>query len=107
MRHEEALELATNGFEELSQALAGGKSESLTAYLEVMARFHNYSFRNSWLILLQRPTATRVAGFRQWEKLGRNVKKGEKGIGIFAPMIYRNKKDSKESRFQMRTVPLG
>ncbi len=38
MKREEAMELATNGFEELSQALAAGKSESLTAYLEVMAR---------------------------------------------------------------------
>ena len=91
MKREQAMELAAKGFEELSEALAAGRSESLIAYLDMMARFHSYSFRNSLLILMQRPSATRVAGFRQWENLGRHVKKGEKGIGIFAPMIYRNK----------------
>ena len=95
MKRDEAMELAKNGFEELSQALAQGKSDVLTKYLDVMARFHNYSFRNTLMILMQRPDATRVAGFRQWEKLGRHVKKGEKGIGIYAPMVYCNKDESK------------
>ncbi len=97
MKRDEAMELARNGFEELSQALAQGKSDVLTKYLDVMARFHNYSFRNTLMILMQRPNATRVAGFRQWEKLGRHVKKGEKGIGIFAPMVYRNKDESNDT----------
>jgi hypothetical protein len=38
------------------------------------------------LILMQRPDAIRVAGFHAWKDLGRSVKKGEKGIGILAPM---------------------
>jgi hypothetical protein len=38
------------------------------------------------LIAMQRPDATRVAGFRAWLKLNRCVRKGEKGIRIFAPM---------------------
>ena len=61
MKREEAMELATNGFEQLSEALAQGKSETLVAYLNVMARFHKYSFRNCLLIAMQRPEATRVA----------------------------------------------
>jgi len=93
MKREEALELAANGFEELSQALAEGKSEALTAYLNVMSRFHSYSFRNCLLIAMQCPTASRVAGYRQWPKLGRHVKKGEKGIGILAPLVYKQKAD--------------
>jgi hypothetical protein len=46
---------------------------------------------------LQRPTATRVAGLRAWNELGRFVKKGEKGIQILAPMIgYRRRRDAAE-----------
>ena len=37
------------------------------------------------MIFLQRPDATVVAGFNRWKSLGRFVKKGEKGIAIFAP----------------------
>jgi hypothetical protein len=69
----------------------------LTAYLEAMARFHNYSFGNILAIARQRPTATRVAGIRSWNELGRFVKKGEKGIQILAPMIgYRRRRDAAE-----------
>ena len=91
MKKEEAVKLASSGFEQLSQALGDGKSDALVQYLRVMARFHNYSFRNCLLIALQRPTASHVAGFRQWPKFGRRVKKGEKGIGILAPMVYKQK----------------
>ena len=71
----------------LIQQLEAGKSETLTAYLGAMARFHNYSFGNILAIARQRPTATRVAGFGTWKEMGRFVKKGEKGIQILAPMI--------------------
>ncbi len=40
---------------------------------------------------LQKPTATRVAGIRTWNSLGRFVKRGEKGILILAPMVGRKK----------------
>jgi hypothetical protein len=46
--------------------------------LSVAAKFHNYSFNNQLMIFLQRPDATRVAGFNRWKSLGRFVKKGEK-----------------------------
>jgi N-terminal domain of anti-restriction factor ArdC len=81
----------------LIQQLEAGKSETLTAYLGAMARFHNYSFGNILAIARQRPTATRVAGFGTWKEMGRFVKKGEKGIQILAPMIgYRRRKDAAE-----------
>jgi antirestriction protein ArdC len=84
----EAVAAATN---ELIEQLKQGKSETLTQYLETMGKFRNYSFQNVLLIYRQRPTATRVAGFNTWKSLGRNVRKGEKGIRILAPMIYRKK----------------
>ena len=71
----------------LVKALEAGDSEVLTEYLNAMARFHNYSFGNIMLIALQKPTATRVAGIRTWNSLGRFVKRGEKGIVILAPMV--------------------
>ncbi len=63
-------------------------SETFRQYLEVQARFHRYSWHNSMLIMSQRPNATRVAGFKAWQKLGRHVCKGERGIMIFAPRPY-------------------
>jgi antirestriction protein ArdC len=78
----------------LLQQLEAGKSETLTAYLAAMARFHSYSFGNILSIARQRPTASRVAGFHAWKELGRFVKKGEKGIQILAPMVgHRRKRD--------------
>src|SRR5664279_2276807 len=38
---------------------------------------------NQLLILAQRPDATTVAGYRAWQSLGRQVRPGAKGIGIF------------------------
>ena len=57
--------------------------------LETAAKFHRYSFNNQLLIFLQRPDATRVAGFNRWRSLGRMVRKGEKGIAILAPCKYK------------------
>jgi len=52
-----------------------------------MAKFHDYSIGNLILIMLQKPNATRVAGFTTWKHLGRWVKKGENGIAILAPCM--------------------
>jgi hypothetical protein len=60
-------------------------SEEFGRYLTVMSRFHTYSFGNTMLIHLQRPDATRVAGYRKWQELGRQVRKGEQGIKILVP----------------------
>jgi len=59
--------------------------------LRISHRFHNYSLGNAILIGFQRPNATHVAGFRAWQKLGRHVKKSEKGIAIMAPIVWRKK----------------
>ncbi len=61
-------------------------SDSYKDYLKVMSKFHNYSYSNSVLIALQKPDATLLAGYSGWEKkFHRHVKRGEKGIQIFAP----------------------
>ena len=63
------------------------------AWLAVAARFRSYSWHNTMLILAQRPEATRVAGYREWQRLGRQVTKGEKGIKIIAPTFRRQEHD--------------
>ncbi len=60
-------------------------SEVFRQYLTVQARFHHYSWHNTMMIATQRPGATQVAGFRTWQTLKRQVRKGERGIMIFAP----------------------
>jgi len=59
------------------------------AMLAAAAKFHSYGANNQLLILLQAPQATRLAGFRRWQSLGRQVRNGEKGIAILAPCLYR------------------
>src|SRR5437867_1429032 len=80
-------ELVKASIDALVKALEAGHSEALSTYLTAMSQFHNYSFQNILLIASQRPTATRVAGIRSWNELGRRVRRGENGIMIFAPMI--------------------
>ncbi len=72
-------------------------SEAFKAYLDVQARFHRYSWHNSMLIAVQRPSATRVAGYQTWRKLGRQVNKGEHGIMIFAPCPWKRETDDGET----------
>ncbi|PZS05643.1 MAG: hypothetical protein DLM70_06170 [Chloroflexi bacterium] len=50
------------------------------------------------LIHLKRPEATQVAGYRRWSELGRQVKKGERGIKILVPYIDWTNKDKAEER---------
>ena len=96
MNREEATTLATTTLDELAHALEQGRSEKLVSYLDMLSRFHQYSFRNCMLIATQKPEATFVAGFRRWKAIGRHVKKGEKGIAILAPLVYRSKSDGDE-----------
>jgi len=71
-------------------------SEQFRTFLTTMAKFHEYSLGNQILIALQKPEATRVAGFQTWKNLGRFVKKGEAGIAILAPIMPRKQKKEDE-----------
>ena len=53
-------------------------SEGWRRFAETRAAFHRYSFGNCMLIAMQRPDATQVAGFKAWQSLGRQVRKGER-----------------------------
>jgi antirestriction protein ArdC len=94
---ESTQELVKASIQVLIDALESGHSEVLTSYLNAMAKFHHYSFGNILLIATQKPNATHVAGIRSWNLLGRRVRRGEKGIMIFAPMLGRTRKDAQQT----------
>jgi antirestriction protein ArdC len=90
-------------------------SEDWIAHLRFAARFHKYSFNNVLLMAVQADLRgmnplTRVAGFKAWLELGRCVRKGEKGLKIYAPIIVKIKEGeqgypgTKVAGFRLTTV---
>lgn len=96
MNTEQAKQLSETALNRLMAALERGQSEALKQYLAVMSRFRKYSWANVLLIHSQFPQATRVGGYHFWLKLGRHVRKGEKGIAILAPMVGRKRSSDDE-----------
>lgn len=80
--------------EKLEQGvLAVFDSSAYRKFLDTMARFPRYSVNNSLLIMMQKPDATAVQSYTAWQRMGRQVKRGEKGIRILAPTPYRIQKE--------------
>ena len=74
-------------------------SKEFTEYLDVMSQFHTYSRNNQFLIKLQFPEATRVAGFNTWkDDFDRTVEKGESAIWIWAPLTAKKCPDCGNSK---------
>ena len=63
-------------------------SGEYAAWFTKMASFHRYSPTNAAWILAQAPRATKVASYRTWKQLNRQVRKGETGIMVFHPKPY-------------------
>jgi len=87
----------------LVRQLEAGHSEALTAFLNAMGAFRQYSFGNVLMIATQKPEATRVAGIVAWNQLGRRVKRGERGIAILAPMIVKRRSDANTNELEEST----
>ncbi|MGN0254397.1 MAG: JAB domain-containing protein [Chordicoccus sp.] len=74
----------------LEEGVAGiFSSEKYQKFLDTMARFPQYSLNNSLLIMMQKPDASLVQSYTGWKKMGRFVKRGEKGIRILAPTPFK------------------
>lgn len=65
---------------------------------ECYSLFHNYSLGNQWLAMMQLPQAEPINTFKGWQKLGRNVKKGEKAIALLMPVTITDKDDADKKR---------
>jgi len=86
------LEVKERKIDEVLKRLKDGvndiqESDNFKQFLLTMSKFHDYSIGNLILIMVQKPEAIRVAGFKTWKDMGRWVKKGEKGIAILAPCM--------------------
>jgi antirestriction protein ArdC len=91
----------TEHIQELAQATDAARvSTEMLRYLDTYARFYQYSPFNVWLILIAKPDASHVAGFKKWQSMGRYVHKGEHGIPILAPIFVKetNQKGEEEQR---------
>ncbi len=90
-------EIQKNKVKEITDKLESGikelfDSEKYVTWLNTMSKFHEYSLNNTILIAMQKPDATMVAGYTQWQKdFERNVNKGEKAIRILAWNPYKEK----------------
>lgn len=81
---------------------AARSSEEMKRYLDACSKFHQYSLNNIWLIMMQCPYATQVAGYRKWQSMNRFVRKGEQGIPILAPIVIT--KDPTSSKLEKYIV---
>ena len=79
-RKAQAEALHASILEQVQQLTVSGRWQQ---FLDFARSFHQYSLNNLLLILAQHPNATMVAGYRQWQAKGRQVRKGETGIKIF------------------------
>lgn len=84
---------------QLMERVAGLRSsiEWIEAMIKV-ARFTDYSMGN-WLLLWVQAEArgtevTQPAGYRTWQQLGRQVRKGERGYRILAPLVRKRETDA-------------
>lgn len=101
MASAQAKQMVERAFDALVAAVEAGKSEQLRAYLAMLGRFHSYSPGNVLLICTQFPKASRVAGYRAWQRLGRQVRRGAKAIRILAPVVRRRRPDEKDDEHQV------
>ena len=66
-----------NLIEEMSEKTLADPS-ALSDYLNMQARLGKASVANTLLMIAQKPNATFISGFDDWQKRGRSVKRGEK-----------------------------
>jgi len=92
-RKEKAESLLLDGVRRVARS-----GDGLREYLRFRAQFHQYSFNNTAMIMMQIPDARYVMGYRQWQKVGRQVRKGESGSLIFVP--YFGKATEKDAEKQ-------
>ncbi len=96
----EVLAALREGVEQLTD------SRQWERWLSFRRRFHHYSFHNQLLILRQFPEASQVAGYRSWQLLGRQVRRGERGVAIIAPVALRHPEAGEAERLRDLDLPV-
>ena len=91
------MNLKSKDMKDIIQSLEDGltdlfQSNRYADFLKTMMNFHEYSLYNTILIMMQCPQASLVAGYKKWQTMGRQVKRGEKAITILCPCPHKVKK---------------
>jgi hypothetical protein len=86
-RVEELNRKVEEGIAKLEELMNRGHSAAFLEALKFWSKLHTYSFGNMLLIFEQFPNASMVAGYRKWESLGFQVRKGERAIRIRGPWL--------------------
>jgi len=81
---------------ELSPEARAALAASLPALVTVEG--HALSIHNACLVALQLPSATILGGYRQWQAAGRQVRKGEHGLMVWAPRMKKDADTGDEER---------
>lgn len=92
---------------QLTDQLESGVKDYLESdkYKEILnnfSKFYDYSYRNTMLIMLQKPDASAVASYTRWrDDFNRQVNSGEKGIKIIQPIVRSERAESnvKQEKF--------
>lgn len=82
-------------------------SDSFKKFEQFRSLLHGYSFWNTVLILSQKENATYCLGFRAWQKINRHVKKGEKAIKIFAPILKKERSIDENGKEKIEEILMG
>ena len=95
-RNEQIKELTDRLEEGVRDVFESGRYEE---YLRVMSKFHHYSYRNILLIQMQKPDATRVAGYETWKKKFGSIHDGEKNAAYYVDSVgFREVRDFLKGR---------
>ncbi len=79
-------------------------SDNFKKYLDFCAKLPRYSINNQILIMMQKPEATMCQSYSGWKEMNRFVRKGEKGIRIFAPAPYKMQKEQEKTDTSGRVI---
>lgn len=101
IKEERHVELKKQIFDSLREV--SSDPEMFSEFINFINRFHNYSLYNQILIFMQRRDAIQVAGYKTWNSVGRQVKKGESGIAIYAPKIRKVKSEEDDDSTKVLT----
>lgn len=103
-RREFAEQRRTEDRERLEQAVADlASSEGWERWVRSRTAFHSYSFCNTMLIAHQRPDATLVGSYGLWQSMSRQVRRGERGIRIMAPMVVKDREAQQDATGEQAT----
>jgi len=81
---QEQREMVYSMIDDMAQTVARDGA-AFQKYLDVQSRFERYSVANAFLILAQKPEATRIADFDTWKEQGAYIRKKETGFYIIEP----------------------